>query len=104
MALLLAGAWLFVKSLGAGRGLLLYQVPQVGYTIMRRVAFIHYTAELRIPEHAPMVSLAILGGWLVLALSGSWRPEPTWIDRAGRGLAFAWIFATAVQWISDCLG
>lgn len=29
--------------------------------------------------------------WLVLALTRSWRPEPSWIDRAGRVLGCYWI-------------
>ena len=29
--------------------------------------------------------------WLVLAVSGRWRPEKSWIDRLGRGLGVVWI-------------
>jgi hypothetical protein len=29
--------------------------------------------------------------WLLLALSGRWRPEPSWIDRLGRLLGVVWI-------------
>ncbi len=29
--------------------------------------------------------------WFVLAVSGRWRPEKTWIDRLGRSLGIIWI-------------
>jgi hypothetical protein len=35
--------------------------------------------------------VAVLWCWLTMALSGRWRPEPSWIDRAGRLLGAAWI-------------
>jgi hypothetical protein len=37
------------------------------------------------------VGVAVLGGWAVLVLSGRWRPEPSWLDRAGRIIAVTWI-------------
>ena len=40
---------------------------------------------------SPSVGLLILSAWLVLAVSGGWRPERSWIDRAGRMLGIAWI-------------
>jgi len=39
---------------------------------------------------------AIMAAWLILALSGRWRPERTWIDRLGSLIGLAWIgLATA---------
>jgi hypothetical protein len=35
--------------------------------------------------------LAVAAVWLVLALSGRWRPERSWIDRLGRVLGATWI-------------
>ncbi len=35
--------------------------------------------------------------WLLLVLGRRWRPEPGWIDRAGRLLGWSWI----VWMISD---
>jgi hypothetical protein len=29
--------------------------------------------------------------WLLLALSGRWRPERSWIDRLGRLLGLVWM-------------
>jgi hypothetical protein len=34
---------------------------------------------------------AIAAAWLILALSGRWRPERTWIDRLGCLIGLAWI-------------
>lgn len=34
---------------------------------------------------------AVAGAWLVLALSGRWRPERGWIDRLGRALGASWL-------------
>jgi hypothetical protein len=36
-------------------------------------------------------SKAIAAAWLILALSGRWRPERTWIDRLGCLIGLAWI-------------
>ncbi len=44
------------------------------------------------------VSFTIIGGWLVLALIGRFRPEPTWIDRAGRAAAAIWLALAAILW------
>lgn len=40
---------------------------------------------------SPSIGSLILSAWLVLAVSGGWRPERSWIDRAGRLLGTAWI-------------
>ena len=40
---------------------------------------------------SPSIGSLIISAWLVLAVSGGWRPEASWIDRAGRLLAIAWI-------------
>ena len=43
--------------------------------------------------------IAVAAVWLVLALSGRWRPEKSWIDRLGRMLGVTWIaisFLTAL--------
>jgi len=53
---------------------------------LRMVPF--YTQSAR--EIAPAVAVA----WVTLALSGSWRPEASWIGRLGRGLGVLWIVAS----------
>ncbi len=37
--------------------------------------------------------LVVAGAWLSLILAGAWRPELTWVDRAGRAVGVYWIFA-----------
>jgi hypothetical protein len=37
------------------------------------------------------MAVAVAGVWAALALSRRWRPEPSWIDRAGIGLGVLWI-------------
>jgi hypothetical protein len=34
---------------------------------------------------------AVAGALLILALSGRWRSEPSWLDRSGRALGYAWM-------------
>ncbi len=38
--------------------------------------------------------LVVAGAWLTLRCAGAWRPEPTWVDRAGRTLGILWLLAT----------
>ena len=35
--------------------------------------------------------LPVATAWMALALGRRWRPEPSWVDRTGRALGFAWI-------------
>jgi hypothetical protein len=44
--------------------------------------------------------LAVAGAWLLLALTGSWVTEPTWIDRWGRVLGVYWLFGIPLQLLS----
>ena len=39
---------------------------------------------------------AVAAVWTVLALSGRWRPERSWIDRLGRALAMLWIMLSVL--------
>jgi hypothetical protein len=34
---------------------------------------------------------AVAAAWLILALIGAWRSEPSWIDRFGRALGLSWL-------------
>jgi hypothetical protein len=38
-------------------------------------------------------ALAIVSAWATLLVARLWRAEPTWVDRAGRTVAVAWIAA-----------
>jgi hypothetical protein len=46
------------------------------------------TALLGMSRHAGLV---IGGAWLALILANAWRPDPTWVDRAGRIVGAFWI-------------
>jgi hypothetical protein len=46
---------------------------------------------------SPFCGSAIIGAWTTLLLSSSWRPDNSWIDRAGRILAVYWIGTIAVR-------
>jgi hypothetical protein len=41
----------------------------------------------RLPLNGEIVAVS----WILLWISGSWRSEPSWIDRAGRALGVYWI-------------
>jgi hypothetical protein len=45
------------------------------------------------------VGLAVMATWLVLALAGRWRGEPSWVDRAGRFVGFAWLASALFVWL-----
>lgn len=44
------------------------------------------------------VGIAVLAAWTLLAVSGRWRPERNWIDRAGRIMGFAWLALIPMVW------
>lgn len=53
---------------------------------------------------SPMIQSGVLCAWITLALSGCWRPERSWIDRAGRLLGVLWILGlpfTMMVWIME---
>jgi hypothetical protein len=37
------------------------------------------------------IGVAVASSWMLLLATGRWRPERTWIDRAGRVLGWFWI-------------
>ena len=45
-----------------------------------------------VPYFKPVtIPVAVCVAWLVLAASGSWRSESSWLDKAGRILGFCWL-------------
>ena len=42
----------------------------------------------------------VAAAWTIQAIGGRWRPEPTWIDRAGRLLGAFWIVTTPFPWFT----
>jgi hypothetical protein len=53
-------------------------------------AAIVYLAASLMPQRAE-VGFAVTAVWLILALSGRWGPEVSWVGRAGRALGVWWI-------------
>ncbi len=48
---------------------------------------------------SPLITTTIVASWLWRACDGGLRPEPSWIDRAGRANAAAWIaLGTLAVW------
>jgi hypothetical protein len=56
---------------------------------------------------APQMCLAVAVTWSLLAVSGQWHPEPSWIDRMGRVIGiyyilmipfFVWIFPFSIDY------
>lgn len=54
--------------------------------------------------HAPVIATAVVVTWTMLAVGGRWRPQPTWIDRAGRLVGLAWIAGASTLLASVVLG
>lgn len=53
------------------------------------------------------IGFAILGAWVALLMTRGWRPEPSWLDRAGRALGWGWLslalFHLLLPWIEPLL-
>ena len=44
-----------------------------------------------------VIGLAVLASWVTQMSGRRWRPEPSWIDRAGRVMGAAWIVAGSIS-------
>jgi hypothetical protein len=54
----------------------------------------------------PAIQTGLLCSWMTLAVSGRWRAERSWIDRAGRLIGIVWLVGlpfTAVFWLVELL-
>jgi hypothetical protein len=71
------------------------EIAWIGSLLAVGSRFIHLSSVF--VGYAQQVSFAVLGGWTILAVSGRWRNDPSWIDRAGRVMGMAWIVMTAIQ-------
>ena len=48
--------------------------------------------------------IAVTIAWIGLAVSGRWRPEPSWIDRAGRLAGVGWVALMMLRpWVISLL-
>ena len=41
-------------------------------------------------------ALAVLASWFTLILNRRWSPQPTWLDRAGRAVGWAWMIVAVL--------
>ena len=64
-----------------------------------------YLYRFLMPEgwDSPQVGPAVASAWAVLALSGRWKAEASWIDRAGRVVGALWILVYLVPILASCL-
>jgi hypothetical protein len=46
--------------------------------------------------------LAVLSGWLTLALTGRWRSAAGWLDRSGRVVGWVWVALGLLAWVIEC--
>jgi hypothetical protein len=61
-----------------------------------------FAVELTTQVFVPIpryVGLAVMSTWLLLALAGRWRGEPSWVDRCGRLVGFAWLASALFVWL-----
>jgi hypothetical protein len=68
-------------SIGRGGGAVITKLPP-GYFWFDFDHFLNTMA---------MIGVAVGSSWVLLLVSGRWRPERSWIDRAGRVLGWFWI-------------
>ncbi len=50
--------------------------------------YFHIAFDLHLPA---LMGAAVAGAWATLAIGGRWRPERSWIDRAGRIAGACWV-------------
>jgi hypothetical protein len=84
----LGPVWTFVSIWRAGT-LLSGMLAPLGVSLSLALWPLYGLWIIRLPWNGEVVAIA----WLILWLSGSWRPEATWIDRAGQALGIYWIIS-----------
>ena len=84
---LAASLWFLAETFG--RGL-------IRDTMNQRVFIMSDSLAVQLGVTLRDTGLAVAAVWMTLLLTGRWRAEPSWIDRAGRILG--------VLWIGYCIG
>jgi hypothetical protein len=46
------------------------------------------------------IAMSIGCAWFVIWFDGCWKPEPSWIDRLGRGLCIGWLALPVAYYVS----
>jgi hypothetical protein len=77
-----------------------YLIPHVGGRL-NSPAFFLVGFFLFSVYFLPGVTVAAV--WMILRLSGAWRPEPSWIDAAGRAFGFYFILNSGLSGLSYTL-
>ncbi|HEX8201705.1 MAG TPA: hypothetical protein VF590_14580 [Isosphaeraceae bacterium] len=54
-------------------------------------AWADFVSDFALWVEAFVPGSAVAGAWLTLGLGRRWRPEPSWIDRAGRIVGLFWL-------------
>ncbi len=103
----------WVASVGATLGLSYFILNhEVQFTIFRvtggstgesTVAEFARQSAYVIRNNPNVVGLTVAMGWLILSLGHRWRPEPSWIDRAGRIVGAYWLLMIVVPLIALAL-
>jgi hypothetical protein len=58
-----------------------------------------FHVHVLLPASHP-ISFAVFATWALLSLSRRARPEPSWVDRAGRALGICWFAVAFLVWFS----
>lgn len=69
--------------------------------LSRRVSQALLLGSFNFPDWAIVesrVPAAVVAAWTALALSGRWRPEASWLDRAGCVCGGVWVVLWIFRW------
>ncbi len=67
---------------------------KLAHATVRDLIAYHSTANLLMIQ---IGGWGIAAAWIVLGISGRWRPEPSWIDRFGRGFGVFWLGSALIM-------
>jgi hypothetical protein len=105
-AIVLIVCWA-VSALALGRGITFSQhielLPYTGRGHGRGGGTRYPFSGKLLTTYGDHVAFAVAGAWLSLLLAGRWRPERTWIDRAGRALGWIWLGLAVMLWTRSFL-
>jgi hypothetical protein len=93
LAFRLAGFATLRWRVGSDPGLALWSVRFIwprGYIVAGNPGYLAFDNDHFLGTMA-MIGLAVAATWMLMILSGRWKPERSWVDRAGRLLGWLWI-------------
>jgi hypothetical protein len=89
----------FAANAVAGRDAVSVQEMVTAKAGSRSTGFTGPLWPLALPAYGDRVGFAVGGAWLTQWALGRWHPERSWIDRLGRALGCAWLFASVLIWL-----